>query len=187
MILKQLSPWLAHRDRNNAPDLIVLHATAGASAASSIATLRGRGLSYHFIIARDEKDSGKSELATGNPPIVFQGVPVSDHAFHVGSTIPAPSGHGINKASVGIGLANIQRRTNPEPYPAGQIEALHAVIDLVLRQVPSIRFLTTHAVVQPWNRSDPQGIDGKPVATRHGLTWWEPTADQVKAHKPKKP
>lgn len=187
MIVKQISPWLPHRDRNTAPELIVLHATAGATASSSIAHLRGVGLSYHYIIARDEKDSGKSEQAGGGPALVFHCAPVGDHAFHVGSTIPSPSGHGINKASVGIGLANIQRRTNPEPYTPAQLEALHALIELVVLQAPSIRFLTTHAVIQPWNRSDPLGIDGKAIAARHGLTWWEPSAEQVKAHKPRRP
>jgi N-acetyl-anhydromuramyl-L-alanine amidase AmpD len=187
MIIRQVTPWLPHRDRNNAPELIVLHATAGSTAASSIAHLRSVGLSYHYIIARDEKDSSRSENATGNPVAVFHCVPVADHAFHTGSTIPAPSGHGINKASVSISLANIQRRTNPESYPSRQIEALHEVIELIVQQAPTVRLLTTHAVVQPWNRADPLAIDGKAIAERHGLTWWEPTAQQVKAHRPKKP
>lgn len=187
MILKQVAPWLSHRDRNNAPELIVLHATAGATAASSIQHLRGQGLSYHYVIARDEQDSPKSEKATGNPVLVFHCAPVHDQAFHVGSTIPVPSGHGINKASVGIALANIQRSTNPEPYPARQIEALHELIELVQRQVPTIGLLTTHAAVQPWNRADPRGIDGPAIAARHGLAWWEPTAEQIKAHRPRKP
>ena len=185
MIIQQVSPWLPHRDRNNAPEMIVLHATAGSSAASSIAYLRSVGLSYHFIIARDDKDTSKSENATGKPPIVFHCVPVMDHAFHVGSTINAPSGHQINKASVGVTLANIQRKTNPEPYPTQQIEALNELIKLILVQAPSIRFLTTHAVVQPWNRADPLGIDGPAIAAQHGLTFFRPTAQQIRDHKPK--
>ncbi len=185
MVLKQLSPWLPHRDRNNGPEMIVLHATAGSTAASSIDHLRSVGLSYHFIIARDDKDTSKSENATGRPPIVFHCVPVMDQAFHVGSTIPAPSGHQINKASIGISLANIQRKTNPEPYPTQQIDALDELIKFILQQAPSIRLLTTHAVVQPWNRADPLGIDGQAVAIRHGLTFFRPTAQQIKDHKPK--
>src|SRR4029077_9290701 len=98
------------RERGIEPTLIVVHATAGATARSSIDHLRGVGLSYHFIITRDGRDSAKVSTSDGTEPIVFACVPVARHAFHVGSTIPAPSGQGgINKTSVGISLANIQK------------------------------------------------------------------------------
>ncbi len=186
MRIVDLSPPLAHRDRDNKPSLIVLHATAGGTARSSIDHLRGVGLSYHYIIARDGKDSGKFETSDGSDAIVFRCVPNEKHAFHTGSTIPTPDGFGINKASIGISLANIQRVTIPEPYPPKQLAALNDLIAQLLAEVPNLKRLTVHAVVQPWNRSDPRGVDGKPIAQRHGLEFWVPTVDQIKKHTPPK-
>jgi N-acetyl-anhydromuramyl-L-alanine amidase AmpD len=185
MNIQVLQPSLPSNSRTNAPELVVLHATAGGTAKSSINHLRGVGLSYHYIIARDGKDSGTSAGAQNTEPIIFHCVPNNRQAFHVGSTIPAPGGLGINKSSIGVSLANIQRKTNPEPYPAKQIAALNEFLAHLKSTVPSLKFLTTHAVVQPWNRADPLRIDGKKLAEKHGYVWWQPTAEQIKAHKSK--
>ena len=185
--IKPLQPPLAFRQRDNLPVLVVLHATAGATASSSIHHLRSVGLSYHYIITRDAKDSSKSANAENTEPIIHQCVPNTGHAFHVGSTIPAPGGLGINKSSIGISLANIQRKTNPEPYPALQIAALNELLTHLKATVPSLKFLTTHAIVQPWSRSDPLTINGEQLAATHGYEFWRPTAEEIKKHKPKKP
>jgi N-acetyl-anhydromuramyl-L-alanine amidase AmpD len=186
MNIQQVQPHLEFRTRANKPELIVLHATAGASARSSIEHLRSVGLSYHYIISRDAKDAGKTINAADTEPIIFQCVPNTGHAFHVGSGIPAPGGMGINKSSIGISLANIQRQTNPEPYPNLQIKALNELLDHLKAAVPSLKFLTTHAVVQPWNRIDPFQIDGKAIAAKHGFIFFQPTAAQIEKYKPKK-
>lgn len=183
--IRPLSPSLPHRDRSNQPTLLVLHATAGATARSSIDHLRGVGLSYHYIIPRDGRDSAKEGSADGTEPFVFHCVPNDKHAFHVGSTIPPPEGSGgINKNSIGICLANIQRKTNPEAYPPKQLAALDELLAMLRQQVPSLRFLTTHAMVQPWNRSDPWRIDAQAVARRCGLRWWQPTQGEIDRHRP---
>ena len=185
MNIQILKPSLPFRDRTNAPELVVLHATAGGTAKSSINHLRGVGLSYHYIIARDGKDTGTSVKALNTESIIFHCVPNNKHAFHVGSTIPAPGGLAINKSSIGISMANIQRKTNPEPYPAKQIAALNELLAHLRSTVPSLKFLTIHAVVQPWNRADPLKIDGKKLAEKHGYLWWVPAAELIKAHRPK--
>ncbi|HEV7779616.1 MAG TPA: N-acetylmuramoyl-L-alanine amidase [Chitinophagaceae bacterium] len=187
MNIQLLQPPLAFRKRDNSPVLVVLHATAGATASSSINHLRGAGLSYHYIITRDAKDSSKSENAKNTEPIIHQCVPNTGHAFHVGSTIPAPGGLGINKSSIGISLANIQRATNPERYPALQIAALNELLAHLKATIPSLQFLTTHAIVQPWNRADPRTINGEQLAATHGYEFWRPTAEEIKKHTPKKP
>jgi N-acetyl-anhydromuramyl-L-alanine amidase AmpD len=187
MKIKPLQPPLPSRSRQNLPVLIVLHATAGATASSSISHLRGVGLSYHYIITRDAKDSAKTATSDNTEPVIHQCVPDLRHAFHVGSTIPAPGGEGINQSSIGISLANIQTKNNPEPYPPIQIEALNELLAHLKATVPSLRFLTTHAVIQPWNRADPLHINGEEIAARHGFEFFRPTAEQIKVHKPKKP
>lgn len=186
MNIQKLDSFLPFRERENAPELLVLHATAGSTAKSSIDHLRGVGLSYHYIIARDGKDSAKSINAQDTEAIIFHCVPNEKHAFHVGSTIPAPGGLGINKSSIGVSMANIQRKVNPEAYPARQLKALDELLAHLKATVPSLKFLTMHAIVQPWNRADPLKIDGKMLAAKHGFEFFQPTAAQIKEHTPKK-
>ena len=186
MNIQPLRQFLDSRQRTVLPELIVLHATAGSTARSSIDHLRTVGLSYHYIITRDAKDSSKSENAQDTEPIIHHCVPNTAQAFHVSSTIPAPGGLRINKAAIGISLANIQRITNPEPYPAKQLVALEELLAHLKSTVPSLKFLTTHAVVQPWSRADPRNINGEELAARHEYEFWRPTAEQIQTHTPKK-
>lgn len=185
MNIVPLQPSLPHRTRSNKPELIVLHATAGSTARSSINHLRGVGLSYHYIITRDARDTAKSENAENTEPVIFHCVPNAGHAFHTGSTIPAPGGLAINKASIGISLANIQRIANPEAYPPKQIAALHELLAHLKSAVPSLKFLTAHALVQPWNRADPSRLNWAQIAQRHGFTLFKPTQDQIDRHRPR--
>lgn len=183
MNIRVLPAQLPSRSRNVRPTLVVLHATAGASAMSSINHLRGVGLSYHYIIARDGRDSTWTREADNSTPIIFHCVADERHAFHVGSTIPAPSGEGsINECSIGISLANLQSRG--EPYTPGQITALNQLLAHLKRTHPSLRHLTNHALVQPWNRSDPLSINAAEVAAAHGYTLFQPTAQQIREHRP---
>jgi N-acetyl-anhydromuramyl-L-alanine amidase AmpD len=187
MNLKKLEDWLPHRSRDVKPSLLVLHATAGATARSSIDHLRGVGSSYHYIIARDGKDSAKSANADGSEPIVFHCVPDEAHAFHTSTKIPAPSGQGsVNKTSIGVSLANIQNRKSHEQYPEKQLAALEELITSLKKKFPSLKWVTTHAICQPWNRADPLLVDAVQVAQRHGLQLWKPTEQEIKEHTPKK-
>jgi N-acetyl-anhydromuramyl-L-alanine amidase AmpD len=185
MNIQTLTQYLPHSQRKQPPILIVLHATAGASARSSIDYLRGEGLSYHYIIARDGKDTPKSANANGTAPIIFRCVPHNGEAFHVGSPIAVPNrSGGINRNSIGISLANIQNKTTPENYPTPQKNALIELIQQLKAEIPTLQYLTTHAVVQPWNRSDPLEINGRKVAQATGLTWWQPTDSEINANRP---
>jgi N-acetyl-anhydromuramyl-L-alanine amidase AmpD len=182
----RLDTSLPHRGRNLKPSLIVLHATAGATARSSIDRLRKVGSSYHFILARDGKDSSSSERADGSEPVIFHCAPEKAHAFHTSTTIPAPSGEGsVNKTSIGISLANVQNRKRHEDYPRGQLSALDQLI-VYLKDRHPLRWVTTHAICQPWNRVDPLLIDAAQIAKRHGLQLWKPTDAEVRAHTPKR-
>ncbi|MFN0080533.1 MAG: N-acetylmuramoyl-L-alanine amidase [Prosthecobacter sp.] len=196
MILQRLTKLLSETPRPNnvQPTLLILHATAGASARSSIEYLRSKGNAYHFIIARDTKDSDWTHKSDGTECTVFQCVRYHHRGRHVSTTIPVPGTNGghINDHSIAISLANLQAhvpndpKAGPEEYTAQQMLALNELIVLVKNEVPSLTRLTTHAVVQPWNRGDPARIDGPALAARHGLTWWQPTAAEIKKHKPKK-
>jgi N-acetyl-anhydromuramyl-L-alanine amidase AmpD len=93
---------------------------------------------------------------------------------------------GINRSSIGISLANIQKISNPEAYPARQIAALNELLADLKTKIPSLKFLTTHATVQPWNRTDPRKINGEEIAEMHGFEFWRPTRSEIEAHRPKK-
>jgi N-acetyl-anhydromuramyl-L-alanine amidase AmpD len=184
-VLQTLDPPLVSSRRNPKPIVLVLHATAGASAKSSINHLRGVGLSYHYIIPRDGRDSAKFESVDGTAPFVFHCVANAREAFHAASQIPPPGvAGGINRNSIGISLANIQRDTNPEPYPKKQLEVLDELIQVLRQQEPTLKLLTAHALVQPWNRADPTRVNAKAIADRAGLQFWQPTQAQIDQHKP---
>jgi len=167
------------------PTAIVLHATAGATARSSIDHLRSVGLGYHFIIARDGRDTAKSVNSDGSDPIVYFSIPLENRAGHVGSNIPMEGSGGriANRSAIGISLAN---RQNGEAYTPMQIRVLSEIIELVKDRLPSVTHLTTHAVIQPWNRADPKGIDGRALAQRHGLRWFQPSPAVIEQFKPRR-
>lgn len=165
------------------PTAIVLHATAGSTARSSVDHLRSIGLGYHIIIARDGRDTAKTINSDGSDPIVYFCVPLENRAAHVGSNIPFEGGGGriASRCAIGISLAN---RQNGEAYTAKQITVLSEIIDLVKSKAPGITHLTTHAVIQPWNRVDPKGIDGMALARQHGLHWFQPTQAAINQFTP---
>ena len=180
-----VTPSLSVASWKAKPTMIVLHATAGSTARSSVDHLRSIGLSYHFIIARDGKDTAKTESADGSDPIVYFCVPTGLRAAHVGSMMVMPGSDGriANRCAIGISIAN---RQNGEGYTTKQLSVLDEIIQLVKKECPTVTHLTTHAVIQPWNRSDPQSVDGEAVANKHGLTWFLPSAAEVSSVKPKK-
>lgn len=185
MNIKPIKTWLEHGNRDGQPNLVVLHATAGASAKSSIDHLRDKGLSYHYIIARDGKDATWTSESDGSEAVIFQCVPVENSAFHASTRIPVPGTDGgrVNKWAIGISLANIQN--GQELYTEAQITALRELLAALKTSMPSLTYLTTHAVIQPWNRSDPTRIDGATIAAEFGFTWWKPSAADIKKYKPK--
>lgn len=165
------------------PTAIVLHATAGSTARSSVDHLRSISLGYHFIIARDGRDTAKSVNSDGSDPLVYFCVPLENRAAHVGSNVPIAGGGGriANRCAIGISLAN---RQNGEGYTPKQIGVLSEIIDLVRARTPSITHLTVHAVIQPWNRADPRAINAMALAQTHGLIWFQPSAAVINQFTP---
>jgi len=176
------------------PTLVILHATAGASALSSIDYLRTKGNAYHFIIARDSKDSAWTYQSDGSESIIYQCVRYQHRARHVSTTIPVPgtTGGNINDDSIAISLANFQQHVKSDPNPGAeeytdqQVLALNGLLSLLKQEIPTLTTLTTHAVVQPWNRVDPVRSDGKELAERFGWDWWKPTPATIAKYKPRK-
>jgi N-acetyl-anhydromuramyl-L-alanine amidase AmpD len=157
-MITALANWLASRPRKRPVSTIVLHATDGASAGSSISWLRKIGLSYHYVIERDGS--------------VTKCVPVSRVAFHAGKS-KGPQGVNVNEYSVGIALANWESRD--EFVTPQQVDALDDLVELLCDAEPDIRWITTHYWVSPGRKTDPRMLPQTKImgmATVNKLRMW---------------
>jgi N-acetylmuramoyl-L-alanine amidase len=156
--IASLPSWLEHRDRKQGTTCttILLHATATPSLQTALDVLRERELSYHFLIDKDGS--------------VLQCVPTDKVAFHAGESV-GPDGPGVNEYSIGVSLVNLN--DGDEPYTAQQIQATEALVRHLVPAFPTLRFLTTHAIVSPGRKSDPVGYPVAALAQATGLELWQ--------------
>ncbi len=136
-------------------DTVVLHATAGSTAQGAIATLRERGLSYHYLV---DKDGSVTKLAG-----------TSRAAFHAGESA-GPQGPAVNGYSVGVSLVNLN--DGRDPYPQAQRMAVEELLGELAVAMPSLRYLTTHYTISPGRKTDPKGYPVAELAAACGLELW---------------
>ena len=136
-----LDKWLKHSERNAVVTTVVLHATAGGTAESSIKWLQNPLVlaSYHYIIERDGT--------------VFKCVPLSKKAWHAGIS-NGPDGRNVNAYSVGIAFAN---KNDGEPVTFEQTLSAQVLIDGLWEQFPKLAYITTHRLITS-RKSDPKGF-----------------------------
>lgn len=135
----------------SAVDLIVMHATAGESAMSSINYLNqvaDKVASYHYVIDRDG--------------LIYRMCPVTTVAYHAGdsgwpnpvSYPPGNGGRSVNAQSVGISWAN--RDDGSEPLTRPQVSgALWLCAIYVGAGYVSTSRVVGHRDVSPGRKSDP--------------------------------
>lgn len=138
MKITNIPSWLGSSKRELPITTIVLHATAGKSAESSISWLwrllkngkKGDDASYHFIIDRNGD--------------IWKCVPYRDRAaWHAGVSVGPPALHrAVNQSSIGIAFANLNNGV--ERLTDAQIKACIELCNALCFDVPTIRFLTTH-------------------------------------------
>ncbi|MBU8544010.1 MULTISPECIES: N-acetylmuramoyl-L-alanine amidase [Roseomonadaceae] len=155
------------------PLFLVMHYTAGWSAANSVRAIKQAGLSAHFFVDRDGR--------------VIQTVPCNRAAYHAG--VSAWGGHtDLNRHSIGIEIANIGwlnkrvpdgwtrdglSRAVPvgqvllaahrnggasmawEVYPEAQLRALDDLTRAILAAYPTIRDVVGHDDISPGRKQDP--------------------------------
>ena len=154
MIVHVLKNWLKSSSRNGRSVTgIILHATAGHSAESSISWLKRDGVdaSYHYII----EDDG----------VITKCVPTSRKAWHAGKSF-GPEGNDVNPCTIGIAFANIN--DGREPYTDAQLNAC-AVLIGVLKDAFPLTWIATHHGVAPTRKNDPKGFDLPTFSRRVGL------------------
>ncbi len=171
--LISLQPWLEHGAERKGTELLVLHATAGSSASGAIDTLRERGLSYHYIVAK----SGE----------IIKCAPTSVEAYHAGNSYgpleearglsrEQDSEHrfvcdpGVNHYSIGISFVNMN--DGVDGYTPEQTESGLWLAARVRDEFPGLKWVSTHAILSPGRKSDPLGYDLDAFASSCGLKPW---------------
>lgn len=133
-------------------DLIVMHATAGESAMSSIEWLNrpqsDDPASYHYLIERDGT--------------IYRMCPIDMVAWHAGDSawptpIPYPpgnGGHSVNHRSIGIAWAN---QNDGEPLTNDQIVSAHWLVRVFLAQLDrGPDCVVGHYEISPGRKTDPR-------------------------------
>lgn len=153
MKIVTLDKWLPHSERSGVlrVSTIVLHATAGGTAQSTIDWLRNpwamvKGVltkfpdaSYHYIIERDGT--------------IYKCVPTTKKAWHAGVS-KGPHGSLVNDYSIGIAFAN---RNDGEEVTPEQAQAAQDLIHALWVGNRHLAFCTTHRLITS-RKSDPKGF-----------------------------
>lgn len=156
---------------------LVIHYTAG-DFDNSLATLTGKNVSTHYLIAEN------TPLRNGKP-LIWQLVPEQDLAWHAGVSFWRGATR-INDTSIGIELENHgwQKTAGGKdysPFTQSQIDALIPLAkDIIARYNIEPQNVLAHADVAPQRKDDPgpefpwrelaqQGIGAWPDANRVGF------------------
>lgn len=170
-------PLRAVSRSNDAITLIVMHATDGSSVEGTIETLRDRRLAYHYIIDRDgtvytafgSSGSWKPQAShAGNsygPNEAARQVSRVQNAKK--EFVQWPS---VNGYSIGIAFANFESKG--EKLTPKQIEAAEGLIAALKAKVPTLKWITTHAIVSPGRKTDPKFLDIDALGKAVGLPVW---------------
>ncbi len=168
--------WLRNSLRNPFIPIttIVLHSTAGSTLAGAIATLRARKLGYHYIIDRDGT--------------VWKCAPVSRKVGHAGNSYGPReemkrvsrkqnnrsefvAGCSVNGYTIGISFVN-ENIGASHPVTSRQISAAEDLVLAIKSVIPTLEYVTTHAIVSPGRKSDPRTVDLNDFAGIVGLKPW---------------
>ncbi len=148
MNIEVLENWLPYNERKQPLTGIILHHSGGGSAESSIAHLRGIGLSYHYIPERDGK--------------ILKCVPISARAWHAGTSM-GKYGADVNSQTVGISFAN---DGVGEKYPCEQVQAAHELVHAICDVHPEVEWISTHRLITD-RKPDPAFFDFKEFCEHH--------------------
>lgn len=130
-------------------DTIVIHCTAGGNTAGAVATLKDpdRGASAHIVIPR-----WSQTLKNKEPRETVKLVPDNMKAWHVRKTLWFQGKQDVNARSLGVEIVNTAMEDCP--YTEWQIEELLRWCRYWAAVHP-IKYIVTHAYLDPERRSDP--------------------------------
>lgn len=143
--LSHPSPNHSARPEGVHPTLLILHADAGKSDNGTLAWCADAAneVSYHSLVGR-----------TG---AIYTLVAFDQQAWHAGKS--EWQGRSFcNRFSIGVAFAN--RHDGVEPLTALQVRTMLAYVEVLAREVPTLTAVTTHAVVSPGRKTDPEHSPG---------------------------
>ena len=175
MKIQKIKPAFVSRRRpaSEVITTIVLHATAGSTLSGAISTLHTRGLGYHYLIDKDGS--------------IWKGAPVMHRTGHAGNSYgPHEEEAGLSRTqnrrkefiedcsvnSYSIGISFVNENDGTHPYTTAQKLAARNLISELARALPSLKWVTTHALVSPGRKTDPRAFDLDSLATDVGLSVW---------------
>lgn len=128
---------------------IVIHATAGRSAAGAMSVMAAGKASFHWLVPdEDEPEHGRS---------VWACVPEARAARHVRNVCRHPAVNGgankVNHWSLGIEIVNAQ--TRGDGFSPWQVDATARIVRHCWAKYPNLRHVVSHARLDPERRTDP--------------------------------
>lgn len=142
-------------------DTIVMHASGGSTYSGAFLTLLQRELSYHYIIQDQREVDGE----------IVKCVPTSRRAYHAGASV-GPQGKDVNQYSIGISFVNLNN--GKDPYSEKQFKSAAWLIRELVKAIPTIKYITTHAIISPGRKTDPYAFPIRVLAAEVGLALWQP-------------
>lgn len=133
-----------HNVRRHKISLVVLHADAAPTESSCLSWLQSREskVSYHVLIGRDG--------------VIYRCVPDDRRAWHAGQAVWKGE-KDVNSISLGLAFSNLN--DGKEPLTDAQKSAAKNII-AAWRKIHGPLDVTTHAVVSPGRKSDPEKVPG---------------------------
>jgi N-acetylmuramoyl-L-alanine amidase len=170
-----IQPGFAHKARpaGTVIDTVILHATAGSTLEGAISTLRAKGYGYQYLIDKDGK--------------VYKGAPANAAVAHAGDSV-GPQGRYCNRYTIGVCFVNLNGQEikvvdgkkklvvtgKLDPYTPAQMASCRELLRELRKAIPTLKYLTTHAIVSPGRKTDPLGFNYVAMAADTGLTAWRP-------------
>lgn len=160
------SPNHEPRLEGGAPDMLVLHYTAMASAEASLdwLTTPESKVSSHYLVDEEGR--------------IIQMVAEEARAWHAGQSFWAGETD-LNSRSIGIEIQNLGHMEDPlPPYPEPQMQAVEALCRDILRRhiIPADR-IVAHSDIAPARKQDPgEAFDWQRLARAGIGLWVEPAA-----------
>ena len=136
-------------------DTIVIHSTVIPTLErTTVAFQRPESqVSAHFSIGKDGS--------------IVQNVSTFDRAWHAGVSVDPHGRQNLNHFSIGIELVNLN--DGKDPYPATQLDALKAIIEVMKRRFPIKQLVSHEYIATPYGRkNDPKAFPWDELKV-HGL------------------
>jgi N-acetyl-anhydromuramyl-L-alanine amidase AmpD len=128
---------------------VVIHATAGGSSDGAVSVMRDGTASFHWLVP-DENEPEHGQL-------VWACAPEARAAWHVRNDKSNPDvNDGANKVnhwSLGIEVVNAQ--TTTDKFSDWQVEATAQIVRYCWAKYPNLKYIVSHAKLDPGRRSDP--------------------------------